>query len=62
MATKVLVRHIETIVAWWLRLVEKGHFGFGWCPAGFSAIARYAGTNYIFPAMLPTTPSRCNMV
>ena len=60
--TKVVVRHVETIVAWWSGLAEKVHPSFGWCASSLSTIAGYASTDYIFPAMLPTTPSRYDMI
>ena len=62
MPLKVVVGHIETVVAWRSGLVEKMHLSFSWCMSSLSAVARYAGADHISPIVLPTMPSRYNMV
>ncbi len=59
---KVVVRHIETIVARRSGSTEKRHSSFYRCPPSFVPIARYAGTDHVFPTVLPTTPSGNNMI
>ena len=62
MPAEVVVGHIETVVAWWSGLVEKMHLSFSWCMSSLSAIARYAGTDHIFPVVFPTVPPGYNVI
>jgi hypothetical protein len=62
MSVKIAIGNIETIAVWWARLMKQLHSSLLRCPATFMAIAKFTGTNYIFPGVLSTAPPWNNMV
>jgi hypothetical protein len=57
-----VVGNIEAIVAGRMRLVQQSHPCFIRCTSAFVPVARDAGADHIVPGMLPTSPTRNNVV